>query len=76
MIFLHDYLLHLKERRLNMNLIKTIEKGLLGVIALLTIVVNVQEITSIYMVVNKLTRLIIVIYIHRGFGHDRCILCE
>ena len=60
-----------------MNLIKTIEKGLLGVIALLTIVATVQEITSIYMVgKSKLTRLIIVIYIHRGFGHDRCILCE
>ena len=33
-----------------MNLIKTIEKGLLGVIALLTIVATVQEIASIYMV--------------------------
>ena len=49
-IFLHDYLLHLKEKEVNMNLIKTIEKGLLGVIALLTIVATVQEIASIYMV--------------------------
>ena len=33
-----------------MNLIKVIEKGLLGVIALLTIVATMQEIISIYMV--------------------------
>ena len=31
-----------------MNLIKVIEKGLLGVIALLTIVATIQEIMSIY----------------------------
>jgi hypothetical protein len=31
-----------------MNLIKVIEKGLLGVIALLTIVATMQEIISIY----------------------------
>ena len=33
-----------------MNLIKVIEKGLLGVIALLTIVATIQEIISIYMI--------------------------
>ena len=47
-----------------MNLIKTIEKGLLGVIALLTIVATVQEITSIYMVgrVNLPDLLLLFIY--------------
>ena len=64
MIFLHDYLLHLKEKEVNMNLIKTIEKGLLGVIALLTIVATVQEIASIYMVgrVNLPDLLLLFIY--------------
>ena len=47
-----------------MNLIKTIEKGLLGVIALLTIVATVQEIISIYMVgrVNLPDLLLLFIY--------------
>ena len=36
-----------------MNLIKTIEKGFLGVIALLTIVATVQEIASIYIMVGR-----------------------
>ena len=47
-----------------MNLIKAIEKGLLGVIALLTIVATVQEITSIYMVgrVNLPDLLLLFIY--------------
>ena len=33
-----------------MNLIKIIEKGLLGVIAILTIIATIQEIITIYMV--------------------------
>ena len=47
-----------------MNLIKTIEKGLLGVIALLTIVATIQEIMSIYMVgrVNLPDLLLLFIY--------------
>ena len=34
-----------------MNIIKIIEKGLLGVIALLTIIATLQEINSIYLIV-------------------------
>ena len=47
-----------------MNLIKTIEKGLLGVIALLTIVATIQEIVTIYMVgkVNLPDLLLLFIY--------------
>ena len=47
-----------------MNLIKIIEKGLLGVIALLTIVATIQEIISIYMVgrVNLPDLLLLFIY--------------
>ena len=47
-----------------MNLIKIIEKGLLGVIALLTIVATMQEIISIYMVgrVNLPDLLLLFIY--------------
>ena len=47
-----------------MNLIKIIEKGLLGVIALLTIVANMQEIISIYIVgrVNLPDLLLLFIY--------------
>ena len=47
-----------------MNLIKLIEKGLLGVIALLTIVATVQEIISIYMIgrVNLPDLLLLFIY--------------
>jgi protein PsiE len=47
-----------------MNLIKVIEKGLLGVIALLTIVATMQEIISIYMVgrVNLPDLLLLFIY--------------
>ena len=59
-----------------MNLIKIIEKGLLGVIALLTIVATVQEILSIYMVGRVNLPDLLLFYIHRGFGHDRCVLCE
>ena len=53
-----------------MNLIKTIEKGLLGVIALLTIVATVQEITHGRVNLPDL----LLLFIYRGFGHDRCIL--
>ena len=61
----------------NMNLIKIIEKGLLGVIALLTIVATIQEIMSIYTVgrVNLPNLLLLFIYTE-VLGHDRCILCE
>ena len=47
-----------------MNSIKIIEKGLLGVIALLTIVATIQEIMSIYMVgkVNLPDLLLLFIY--------------
>ena len=47
-----------------MNLIKTIEKGLLGVIAILTIVATIQEIITIYMVgkVNLPDLLLLFIY--------------
>ena len=47
-----------------MNLIKVIEKGLLGLIALLTIVATIQEIASIYMVgkVNLPDLLLLFIY--------------
>ena len=47
-----------------MNLIKIIEKGLLGVIALLTIVATIQEIITIYMVgkVNLPDLLLLFIY--------------
>ena len=47
-----------------MNLIKVIEKGLLGVIALLTIVATIQEIITIYMVgkVNLPDLLLLFIY--------------
>ena len=47
-----------------MNLIKVIEKGLLGVIALLTIVATVQEIISIYIIgrVNLPDLLLLFIY--------------
>ena len=47
-----------------MNSIKIIEKGLLGVIALLTIVATIQEIASIYMVgkVNLPDLLLLFIY--------------
>ena len=47
-----------------MNLIKVIEKGLLGVIALLTIVATIQEIMSIYTVgrVNLPDLLLLFIY--------------
>ena len=60
-----------------MNLIKVIEKGLLGVIALLTIVATIQEIMSIYTIGRvKLARFVVTVYIHRGFRHDWCILCK
>jgi len=51
-----------KER--DMNLIKIIEKGLLGVIAILTIVATIQEIITIYMVgkVNLPDLLLLFIY--------------
>ena len=51
-----------KER--DMNLIKNIEKGLLGVIAILTIVATIQEIITIYMVgkVNLPDLLLLFIY--------------
>ena len=47
-----------------MNLIKNIEKGLLGVIAILTIVATIQEIITIYMVgkVNLPDLLLLFIY--------------
>ena len=47
-----------------MNLIKVIEKGLLGVIALLTIVATIQEIMSIYTIgrVNLPDLLLLFIY--------------
>ena len=47
-----------------MNLIKVIEKGLLGVIAILTIVATIQEIITIYMVgkVNLPDLLLLFIY--------------
>ena len=47
-----------------MNLIKVIEKGLLGLIALLTIVATIQEIITIYMVgkVNLPDLLLLFIY--------------
>ena len=47
-----------------MNLIKIIEKGLLGVIAILTIVATIQEIITIYMVgkVNLPDLLLLFIY--------------
>ena len=47
-----------------MNLIKVIEKGLLGLIAILTIIATVQEIASIYMVgkVNLPDLLLLFIY--------------
>ena len=47
-----------------MNLIKVIEKGLLGVIAFLTIVATFQEIMSIYMIgrVNLPDLLLLFIY--------------
>ena len=47
-----------------MNLIKSIEKGLLGVIALLTIVATIQEIMSIYTIgrVNLPDLLLLFIY--------------
>ena len=48
----------------DMNSIKIIEKGLLGVIALLTIVATIQEIVTIYMVgkVNLPDLLLLFIY--------------
>ena len=51
-------------RENNMNLIKVIEKGLLGVIALLTIVATIQEINSIYIIgrVNLPDLLLLFIY--------------
>ena len=47
-----------------MNLIKVIEKGLLGLIAILTIVATIQEIITIYMVgkVNLPDLLLLFIY--------------
>ena len=47
-----------------MNLIKVIEKGVLGLIAILTIIATVQEIASIYMVgkVNLPDLLLLFIY--------------
>ena len=47
-----------------MNLIKIIEKGLLGVIAILTIIATIQEIITIYMVgkVNLPDLLLLFIY--------------
>ena len=47
-----------------MNIIKTIEKGLLGVIALLTIIATLQEINSIYSIgiVNLPDLLLLFIY--------------
>ena len=48
----------------DMNLIKIIEKGLLGVIAILTIIATIQEIITIYMVgkVNLPDLLLLFIY--------------
>ena len=47
-----------------MNIIKTIEKGLLGVIALLTVIATLQEINSIYSlgIVNLPDLLLLFIY--------------